>query len=286
MSKRLTITLLLSPAILIIVTLFIGGFLFGLFQSFGYMPIIGQHDMSLDAYRNMFTDTKFFGSLFLTLWISLAATILTIIFAIITALAMRQTFKGRRIINFLYQFPITIPHLVIAVGAMLLFSQSGMFARIFYALGIISDQSQFPILVYDNLGIGIIYVYLWKQIPFMGLIVISILQSVGNDYEELARSLGANRWQTFRYVLLPLIVPGILPISIICFAYTFGSFEVPYLLGKPFPAVLSVLAYRLFEDVDLNARPEAMAMAVFIAVFISILVIFYKKLIKRITGRT
>ncbi len=285
MTKRMTVVLLIGPAVIIIVTLFIGGFLFGLFQSFGYMPIVGQDSFSTEAYRHMFADTKFFGSLFLTLWISIAATFLTVVFSIITALVMRQAFKGKRFINFLYQFPITIPHLVIGIGIILLLSQSGMFARIFYNLGIISDQSEFPVLVFDDLGMGIIFVYLWKQIPFMGLVVISILQSVGNDYEELARSLGANKWQSFRFVLLPLIIPGILPTSIICFAYTFGAFEVPYLLGKPYPAVLSVLAYRLFENVDLNARPEAMAMAVFIAVFISILVVVYKRVMKQITGR-
>lgn len=283
--KRLTVTLLLAPAVIIIVSLFLGGFILGLMQSVGYMPLIGLKEFSLEAYKNMIMDDKFLGSLGLTLWLSISTTFLTIVFSIITALALRQTFAGKRVVNFLYQFPITIPHLVVAVGIMLLLSQSGFFARIVYNLGLISDQSEFPILVFDDLGKGIILVYLWKQIPFVGLIVLSVLQSVGNDFEELARSLGASKWQSFRHVLLPLIVPGILPASIICFAFVFGSFEVPYLLGKPYPAVLSVLAYRLYEDVDLNARPEAMAMAVFIAVMVSILVIFYRKLMKRVTGR-
>lgn len=283
--KKFTVPLLLAPAVMIIVSLFFGGFLLGLMQSVGYMPLIGQEELSFQAYRDMFQDTKFLGSLALTLWLSISTTFLTIVFSIITALALRQTFAGKRIINFLYQFPITIPHLVIAVGIMLLLSQSGFFSRIFFHLGLISEPSGFPILIYDNMGKGIMLVYLWKQIPFVGLIVLSVLQSVGNDFEELARSLGANRWQSFRHVLLPLILPGILPASIICFAFVFGSFEVPYLLGKPYPAVLSVLAYRLYEDVDLNARPQAMAMAVFIAVMISVLVVFYRKLMKRVSGR-
>ena len=134
--------------------------------------------------------------------------------------------------------------------------------------------------------VGVILVYLWKQIPFIGLIVLAVLQSIGNNYEELSRSLGANRWQAFRYVLLPLIIPGILPASIICFAYAFGSYEVPYLLGKTFPTMLSVLSYRFYVDVDLDARPEAMAISIFIAVFVTILVVFYHKFIRRITGRS
>ncbi len=285
MTKRTTVTLLLLPTVAVLLFLFFGGLVMGLMQSFSFMPMIGLNDFSIDAYRSLFSDREFLLSLALTLWISISSTLLTVVFAIITALAFRRTFPGKRLINFLYQFPITIPHIVITIGTMLVFSQSGIVARIAYHLGMISDQSTFPVLISDNFGLGIIYVYLWKQIPFVGVIVLSILQSLGNNFEELARSLGANKWQSFRHVLLPTIIPGILPASIICFSFTFGSYEVPFLLGKPYPAVISVLAMRLYQDVDLNARPQAMATAVFMAVFISVLVVFYRKLLNKMSGR-
>lgn len=285
MTKRTTITLLLFPTMAVLILLFFGGLVTGLMQSFGFMPLTGLNDFSFEAYRSLFTDGEFLMSLGLTLWISVSSTLLTVVFAILTALAFRKTFPGKRITNFLYQFPITIPHIVITIGTMLVFSQSGIAARLAYKAGLIAEQSQFPVLISDSVGFGIIYVYLWKQIPFVGVIVLSILQSLGNDFEELARSLGANRWQAFRHVLLPTIIPGILPASIICFSFTFGSYEVPFLLGKPYPAVISVLAMRLYQDVDLNARPQAMATAVFMAVFISILVVFYKRLLNKVSGR-
>lgn len=285
MTKRTTVTLLLLPTLLVLFLLFFGGLVMGLMQSLGFMPMIGLNDFNVDAYRSLFGDQEFLSSLGLTMWISVSSTLLTVVFSIITALAFRRTFPGKRLMNFLYQFPITIPHIVITIGTMLLFTQSGLISRFAFQLGIISDQSKFPVLVFDNLGLGIIYVYLWKQIPFVGVIVLSILQSLGNDFEELARSLGASKWQAFRHVLLPTIIPGILPASIICFSFTFGSYEVPFLLGKPYPTVISVLAMRLYQDVDLNARPQAMATAVFMAVFISILVVFYKKLLNKVSGR-
>jgi putative spermidine/putrescine transport system permease protein len=105
-----------------------------------------------------------------------------------------------------------------------------------------------------------------------------VLQSVSEDYENVARNLGANRWQRFRYVLWPLMLPGMLRASILVFAFTFGSFEVPYLLGQTYPAALPVLAYRHYHDVDLNARPEAMAMSMVIAVIIVLLILIYMKL--------
>jgi putative spermidine/putrescine transport system permease protein len=221
----------------------------------------------------------------LTVFISVVATGVAVTLAVITALSLRKRFFGKKLVSFLYQLPLTIPHLVVAVGMMMLVSQSGLLARAAYRIGLIGDSSQFPVLVFDDLGIGIILVYLWKEIPFIGLIALAVLQSIGSDYEEQARTLGASSWQTFRHVLLPLIVPGVLPGSIIIFAYTFSSFEVPFLLGKSYPAMLSVLSYRLYIDVDLNARPQAMAMSILIALFVLVLVIFYRRISQRLVRR-
>ncbi len=276
---------MLLPALIVICVIFAGGLILGLAQSFGYMPIINKYSFSPDAYIKMIMSNGFVHSLLLTLFVSVTATLSAVVLAIVTALALRQRFKGKKILTFIYQFPITIPHLVIAVGMLMLVSQSGLFARVLFHLGIISEQSRFPALIADDFGIGIMLVYLWKEMPFIGLITLAVLQSVGNDYEELGRSLGATRWQVFRHILLPLIIPGILPGSIICFAYTFGAFEVPYLLGKSYPAMLSVLSYRWYIDVDLNARPQAMAISIFIAVFVMILVFFYRKIAGKLVWR-
>jgi len=285
MTNKARVSLLLAPALTILCVLFFGGFLLGIMQSLNYMPMIGLDSPNFEAYKMMFTDEQFFQSLLLTLWISIVTTVLVIVLSIVSALTLRNTFVGKRMVNFLYQFPITVPYVVITIGTLFLFSQSGSMARIAYNLGIISDQSMFPELVNDKFGLGIIFVYVWKQVPFIGVIVLSILQSMGNNFEELARSLGANKWQSFRYVLLPIIIPGILPASIITFAFTFGSYEVPFLLGRPYPAVLSILAYRLYDNIDLNARPEAMAMAVFMTAFLVVLVFLYKKLLNKASGR-
>ena len=80
---------------------------------------------------------------------------------------------------------------------------------------------------------------------------------------------------------LPLLRPAILSSSILVFAFTFGAFEVPLLLGARYPSALPVLAYRLYTDVDLNARPEAMAMSVIIAVIITVLIGFYMRLTRK-----
>ena len=260
---------------LVIVPLFFGGLMVGLFRSFNYMPVIGLTEPNLDAYFAVFTSAEFYYSFLLTFHIAFTSTVISSVLAIGAALLLRRQFVGRSVVNFLFQLNLTVPHLVGAIGILYLFSQSGSFARLAAEWGMISKPSQFPALVFDPYAIGIILQYVWKEIPFIGVIVLANMQSIGEDYESVARSLGANRWQAFRYVLLPLIFPGVLSASIIVFAFTFGAYEIPAILGANYPAALPVLAYRKYTDVDLAARPEAMAMAIVIALLSAVLIYAY-----------
>jgi len=280
--QHLRLALMLAPAMSIIVCLFFGGFLLAIFQSLGYLPFLGRHDLSLQAYRNIFTNAEFYYSLALSLWISFVSTSIASVLAVISALVLRRPFVGQRWVTFIFQLNIPIPHLVGAVGILFLLSQSGFAARIAYLIQLIDDPADFPALVFDPYAIGIILEYIWKSTCFIGIIVLAVLQSVGEDYEQVAQSLGANRWQRFRYVTLPLIMPGLLSASVLVFAFTFGAFEVPLLLGQRYPSALPVLAYRYYTDADLNFRAEAMAVSVFISVIVTLLIMVYIKLSQRI----
>lgn len=253
----------------------------GLARSFNYMPLIGLTEPNFDAYISVLTDRDFLLSFVLTFHIAFTSTVISAVLAIGAALVLRQTFVGKKAITFLFQLNLTIPHIVGAVGILYLFSQSGFFARIAFAAGAIERTNDFPAMIYDTYAIGIILQYIWKEIPFIGVIVLAVMQSVGQDYESLAESLGANRWQRFRYVLLPLIMPGVLSACVIVFAFTFGAFEIPYLLGQNHPAALPVLAYRSYTDVDLAARPQAMAMAMVITVISGVMIYAYMYLSRR-----
>lgn len=267
--------LLLAPALAVIVLLFGGGLALALLQSVGYVPAIGRTEFSLAAYHHVFSDPAFGRSLLLTLWIAGVSTAVSTLFALIAALTLRRAFRGRHIAAFIFQSNLPIPHLVGAIGILFLFSQSGFLARLGYLAGLIQVPADFPALVFDPYALGIILEYVWKSSVFMGIILLAALQSIGEAYEDVARTLGANRWQRFRYVTLPLIRSGILSASILVFAFTFGAFEVPLLLGARYPSALPVLAYRLYTDVDLNARPEAMALSVVIAAIITGLILLY-----------
>ena len=281
MLDRWKIPLLLSPALLLIVGLFLGGLFLGLIGSLGYMPLLGREELNLDAYRNILTSESFYLSFLLTFYISFTSTVIASALAIGAALMLRRHFIGRSVINFLFQINLTVPHLVGAVGILYLFSQSGFFARLAYEFELIARPADFPALIYDPLAVGIILQYVWKEVPFIGMILLANMQTFGADYETAARSLGANRWQSFRYVLMPLLTPGLLAAALIVFAFTFGAYEIPALLGQNYPAALPVLAYQSFTDVDLNARPEALAMGMIIATLSAVMIFGYARLARR-----
>ncbi|GAB5447609.1 ABC transporter permease [Gymnodinialimonas sp.] len=275
MSDRLKIFLLLLPAMSVIVLLFFGGLAIGLMRSFNYMPVIGLTEPNFDAYIAIFSDREFYLSFMLSFYISITSTLISCVLAVGAALLLRRAFIGRAIINFLFQLNLTVPHLVGAIGILYLFSQSGVFARLAAEVDLIQRPADFPAMVFDPFAIGIILQYVWKEVPFIGVIVLANMQALGENYESVARSLGASKWQSFRHVLLPLIFPGLLSASVIVFAFTFGAYEIPALLGANYPAALPVLAYRKYTDVDLAARPEAMALAIIIALLSAVMLYFY-----------
>lgn len=278
--EKLRVPLMLLPALTVLTVLFAGGMVIGVGQSLGYMPVIGLNDFTLQHYVDVLTDRNFLQSLWLTFRLAFVTTVLAVIFSVAFALVLRRAFRGSQLTTFVYQIPLPVPHLVAAAGIVLLVTQSGLISRGFATAGLISEPAQFPVLVFDRPGIAIILSYLWKEIPFIGLVVLAILKGVGPQYEALAQTLGANAWQRFWYVLLPLMLPALLSTSIIVFAFTFASYEIPLLLGVRFPTTLPVLAFRLYQDPDLALRPQAMAISVVLAVVALVLLVAYRRLVR------
>ena len=283
MGGRLKIALLLAPAVGVIGVLFVGGLGVALVQSLGHMPAIGLTGWSLDAYRQVLGDEDFVDSLLLTLYVSGVSTGLSTVLAVLAALALRRS-RGR-LSAVVFQLPITIPHLVAAVGIALVVAQTGLGARLAAALGLIGEPKEFPALLYDRHSVGIILTYVWKEVPFIALVVLASLRGVASELEEVARTLGAGAWQRFWYVVFPVISPSVVAASLLVFAFTFGAFEVPYLLGKSYPTMLPVMAYNEYREIDLAARPAAMAINVLIALITGTAAALYLRLARDLGGR-
>lgn len=283
MGGRVKIALLLAPAVGVIGVLFAGGLGVAFVQSLGYMPAIGMTEWSLDAYRQVLSDRDFLDSLLLTLYVSGVSTGVSTVLAVLAALALRRS--SGRLSAVVFQLPITIPHLVAAVGIALVVAQTGLGARVAAGLGLIGEPRDFPALLYDKYSVGIILTYVWKEVPFITLVVLASLRGVASELEEVARTLGAGAWRRFWYVVFPVISPSVVAASLLVFAFTFGAFEVPYLLGKSYPTMLPVMAYNEYREIDLAARPAAMAINVLIALVTGTVAALYLRLARDLGGR-
>ena len=261
---------LLGPALTLVLLLFGGGLILGLFQALGYSAGGGLKSITFDHFQTIFADPDFGGSITLTLYISVTSTLLAALISIALALAIIRWAPKSRIINFILGIPLTAPHLVIAISILLLLSPAGIFSRLLSFFGLLSSSSAFPLLVNDDYSVGIIVVYVWKEIPFITFMLLSVLTNLGPELNDAGATLKASRLQRFRYITLPIIGPSFGAACLIVFAFTFGAFEVPFLLGKTYPISLPVWAYKNYSDIDLLARPQGIAIGLIIAAIITL----------------
>jgi len=271
------------PVIIVLLSLFVSGILMGLAQSLGYFPVVGLKEVTLKYYKEVLTDKGFLSSLKFSLYISFISSIMAVIVGTLLAYLIVKNKHRRGIEEIIYKLPIIVPHSVAALLVYNVLSQSGVLSRILYNLGLIGDQSQFPTLLFDKKGMGIIIAYLWKEIPFIAMVVYTILNNINDKLEEVALNLGANRRQVFMYILLPLIMPSIASSFIIIFAFSFGAFEIPYLLGPTNPKVLPVKAYVEYINPDLTNRPYSMVINMTLTFVSFVLVWLYHKTFKLIS---
>ena len=271
---------LLFPALAVVLLLFGGGLLLGVFQSLGHLPAAGMQHMSLKHFSNVLGDPGFFISLMLTVYIAITSTVAAAAVSLLVALFFISLEKPHRIVQFVFQIPLTVPHLVIAIAVLFMLAPTGIFARLLSAAGIISHSAQFPLLINDTFGIGIILAYIWKEIPFITLMILSVLKSGGKSFLDVGRTLKAGHWQRFRFILLPLIFPSLGAACLIVFAYTFGAFEMPYLLGRTYPMTLPVWAYKSYSDIDLMARPEGIAIGILIVAIVMAAIVLSQMLVQ------
>lgn len=268
MGEALATAAALAPALLLVAVLFGASLVYGVAQSLGYLPVIGQEQIGLGAYRELLAGQgvagrEFWPALGFSLWVSGASTLLSALGALLLALPAAR-WRGDADSAAL-NLSLAFPHLVWGVGLLLLLGQSGLLARVAAALGLIRAPADFPVLVRDRLGLGIILAYTTKEIPFLALIVLAVLRSQPQGYELAAENLGASALQRLRYVTLPLVLPGLAAGALLVFAFVLGAYELPALLGVRYPRTLAVLALEFFTNPDLRSRAQGMAISLVIA---------------------
>ena len=272
----------LAPALILIVILLGASLAYGIAQSLGLISVIGQDTLSFASYRNLLTGQgmagrEFWGSLAFSLWVSVTSTLVSAVLGLLLAVWLSESKQTGGAENLALNWNLAIPHLVWAVALLLLLSQSGLLARWAATLGWIQTPADFPVLVRDRYGIGIILHYISKEIPFLTLILLAVLRRQSAGYRQVAENLGATRWQQLRFVTLPMVAPSLMSGMLLVFAFIFSSYEVPALLGVNYPRMLPTLALRFFNDPDLRARADGMAISLIITMIVLVVAVISLK---------
>lgn len=126
----------------------------------------------------------------------------------------KYQFRGREALIVIVNLPVAIPTVVVGTSLLLLWGPIGLLGRFLDPLGL---QPMFAPL-------GVLLAHLFVTFPYMLGAVKPVLDELDITYEEAAYTIGANRWQTFRYVILPALKGGLFSGSLLTFAHSLGEF--------------------------------------------------------------
>ncbi len=125
----------------------------------------------------------------------------------------------------------------------------GLLNQILVDVGILGHPSS--AFLYNETSLVITWANVW--LPFMVLPIYTALEKIPDSYVEASRDLGASGWRTFRSVIFPLAVPGVVAGSIFVFSLTMGDFVAPQLVGGKSQVLGGVIAKKFLEDAAFGA---------------------------------
>lgn len=228
MSARARTAAALAPALLVIVGLF-GAALAGAIRT-TLVPLGGG--ITLDSWRALFGDPAFIDAALFSLRTAVMATAASAALAVAVAAVLRSRGTTLRAIASL---PVPVPHLLVAVVAVLWLAPGGLADRALGALPLT--------VVRDELGVGIVLVYVYKETPFLVLLLLTAMGAGLREREEAAAVFGASARQRLALVVWPAVRGPLVVGSIVVAAFTLGAFEVPLLVGPNYPPTLATYAY-------------------------------------------
>ncbi len=213
-----------------------------------------------DAWVRLLDDPNFVDSLIFTVRAALISTALSVAVSIPLAFALR---RRETVARALVAAPIPIPHIVTATLVVLWLGPSGLADRVFATLPIVRD----------SFGVGLIFVYFLKEVPFLTVLILSSLGEEDQSREEAARTLSPSRLDRWRGVLLPQLRRPLVLGSLVVAAFVVGSTEVPLVVGPLTPDVLTTWSITIIRIRGPIARADAAAGLVVTSALVIILAV-------------
>ncbi|MEY4413688.1 MAG: hypothetical protein RIQ53_981 [Pseudomonadota bacterium] len=219
--------------------------------------------MSWPAFWEAVASPRVLASYRLTFGASLAAALLNAVFGLAVAwVLVRYDFPFKRLVDALVDLPFALPTAVAGIALTALYAQNGWLGQ------------WLPFKVaFTPLGVFVALVFI--GLPFVVRTLQPVLEDVSRELEEAAATLGADRWQTFRRVILPLITPALLTGFALAFARALGEYGSVIFIAGNMPMVSEItplLIITKLEQYD-YAGATAIAVAMLVAAFILLLAI-------------
>ncbi|MCT2464510.1 putative 2-aminoethylphosphonate ABC transporter permease subunit, partial [Acinetobacter baumannii] len=181
-----------------------------------------QNFVGLENFYNYFVSPALLSSVFNSVWVACAATVITVFLASIYAFALTNVnIKGKGFFKLVAFLPILAPSLLPSLALVYLFGKQGVFNPL---LG--------DIQIYGPIGILISYCF-WLFPAILMLMMVSF-RSVDQRLIEASLSLGKNIWKTHYHVTLPAIRYGLISASLVAFIYVLTDFGIPKVIGGSF----------------------------------------------------
>ncbi|WP_297871705.1 ABC transporter permease [uncultured Oscillibacter sp.] len=215
-------------------------------QSVGFLNFTGESSFSMEYWKGLF-QVNFYDNLIYSLKIAVCASLICIAIVYPLSLIVKNMPWSKTWLSLL-KIPMFIPALVVCLIITNVLNYNGILNAVLGGLGLIQEPL---VLRNDPWGVGALATQVWKNVPFMLLIVYSSVESVRKDVLDAGRNLGAGRLRLFWEITLPLTMPSALVAVIMTFIKIFNDYTISRVMGPIYPSTLSNLMHKqayLYND--------------------------------------
>ncbi len=210
------------------------------------------------------TSPRVLASYRLSFGASLIAAAINAVFGLMLAwVLVRYSFPGKRLVDALVDLPFALPTAVAGIALTALYAKNGWVGSVLEPMGIK--------VAFTPLGVLVALVFI--GLPFVVRTVQPILEDLDTEYEEAAVSLGASRWQAFRYVVFPTLFPALLTGFALAFARAVGEYGSVIFIAGNIPMVSEITPLMIITKLEQYDYAGATAVAVVMLIFSFILLL-------------
>ena len=253
---------------------FAGGLLYSLLYSLGLTGILSQ-GFTWQHVSGVINNGEVYSSLGYSFYIATTSIFISLLIAI-PAVVMFYNGIAKSNNSFFVYMPLAIPAIVTAFISFQLLGKTGVFSRAAYQLNFINDLQQFPDVINDRFGIGIIASHVLMAVPFFLIFFSNIFLSERlPELSNVATTLGAKKQQVVFRIILPVLIKRALTTLLLYFIFVLGSYEIPLILGRQSPQMISVLIVRKMQRFNLLDIPQGYFLSTVYSILVIILLFIF-----------